>query len=111
KPDVVRPFPTVIHVHGGPTAQDEGSFAPPVAAWADHGFADVRVNYRGSTGYGSGWRDAIEGRVGLTGLEDIKAVRDWAVSSGLADPEKLVLTGGSWGGFLTLLGLGTQPDE
>ncbi|MFB4316352.1 prolyl oligopeptidase family serine peptidase [Actinomadura sp. 21ATH] len=105
------PFPTVFDVHGGPTAQDEDSFVPSAAAWIDHGFAVVRVNYRGSTGYGSQWRDAIEGRVGLTELEDIKAVRDWAVSSGLADPGKLVLTGGSWGGFLTLLGIGTQPDD
>ncbi|MFI6514448.1 prolyl oligopeptidase family serine peptidase [Spirillospora sp. NPDC050679] len=105
------PFPTVFDVHGGPTSQDDDSFVASVAAWVDHGFAVVRVNYRGSTGYGSQWRDAIEGRVGLTELEDIKAVRDWAVSSGLADPDKLVLTGGSWGGFLTLLGIGTQPDD
>jgi acetyl esterase/lipase len=105
------PFPTVFDIHGGPTAQDTDAFSPPAAAWIDHGFAVVRVNYRGSTGYGSAWRDAIEGRVGLTELEDIKAVRDWAVSAGLADPERLVLTGGSWGGFLVLLGLGTQPDD
>ncbi|GAA3961847.1 prolyl oligopeptidase family serine peptidase [Actinomadura viridis] len=105
------PFPAVFDVHGGPTAQDEDSFVPSAAAWIDHGFAVVRVNYRGSTGYGSQWRDAIEGRVGLTELEDIKAVRDWAVGSGLADPARLVLTGGSWGGFLTLLGIGTQPDD
>ncbi|GAA2442766.1 prolyl oligopeptidase family serine peptidase [Actinomadura vinacea] len=105
------PFPTVFDVHGGPTAQDEDSFVPDAAAWIDHGFAVVRVNYRGSTGYGSRWRDAIEGRVGLTELEDIKAVRDLVVSTGLADPGKLVLTGGSWGGFLTLLGIGTQPGD
>ncbi|MFI0486511.1 prolyl oligopeptidase family serine peptidase [Actinomadura sp. 9N215] len=111
KPDGDRPCPTVFDVHGGPTAQDDDSFVPSAAAWVDHGFAVVRVNYRGSTGYGSEWRDAIEGRVGLTELEDIKAVRDWAVSSGLADPSRLVLTGGSWGGFLTLLGIGTQPDD
>lgn len=106
-----RPYPTVFDIHGGPTAQDDDSFSPTTAAWVDHGFAVVQVNYRGSTGYGSRWRDAIEGRVGLTELEDIKAVRDWAVASGLADPERLVLTGGSWGGFLTLLGIGTQPDD
>ncbi|REE97150.1 S9 family peptidase [Thermomonospora umbrina] len=105
------PFPTVFDVHGGPTAQDDDSFSPVAAAWVDHGFAVVRVNYRGSTGYGSAWRDAIEHRVGLTELEDIKAVRDWAVATGLADPARLVLTGGSWGGFLTLLGLGTQPAD
>ncbi|WP_067450447.1 S9 family peptidase [Actinomadura macra] len=111
RPEGVGPHPTVFDVHGGPTAQDDDSFAPAVAAWVDHGFAVVRVNYRGSTGYGSAWRDAIEGRVGLTELEDVKAVRDWAVSSGLADPGRLVLTGGSWGGFLTLLGIGTQPGD
>ena len=105
------PYPTVFDIHGGPTAQDSDAFSPVAAAWIDHGFAVVRVNYRGSTGYGSVWRDAIEGRVGLTELEDIKSVRDWAVASGLADPSKLVLTGGSWGGYLTLLGLGTQPAD
>ncbi|MBA9001947.1 prolyl oligopeptidase family serine peptidase [Thermomonospora cellulosilytica] len=105
------PYPTIFDIHGGPTAQDDDSFSPVAAAWVDHGFAVVRVNYRGSTGYGSAWRDAIEHRVGLTELEDIKAVRDWAVETGLADPARMVLAGGSWGGFLTLLGLGTQPDD
>ncbi|MCW2943835.1 MAG: peptidase prolyl oligopeptidase active site domain protein [Actinoallomurus sp.] len=111
KPAGTGPFPTVFDVHGGPTAYDNDSFAPDAAAWVDHGFAVVRVNYRGSTGYGTEWRDAIEGRPGLTELEDIKAVRDWAISSGLADPSRLVLTGGSWGGFITLLGIGTQPRD
>ncbi|WP_433330737.1 prolyl oligopeptidase family serine peptidase [Spirillospora sp. CA-294931] len=111
KPEgATAPYPVVFDVHGGPTAQDDDSFVPTAAAWIDHGFAVVRVNYRGSTGYGSEWRDAIEGRVGLTELDDIRAVRDWSVATGLADPEKIVLTGGSWGGYLTLLGLGTQPD-
>lgn len=106
----VRPCPAVFLVHGGPTAHDTDSFAPNVAAWVDHGFAVVRVNYRGSTGYGSGWRDALEGSPGLTELEDIQAVRDHLVADGTVDPSRLVLAGGSWGGFLTLLGLGTQPD-
>ncbi|MGH8888399.1 MAG: prolyl oligopeptidase family serine peptidase, partial [Acidothermaceae bacterium] len=97
------PLPTVFLVHGGPTAQDADSFSPGVAAWVDAGFAVIRVNYRGSTGYGSAWRDAIEKRVGLTELEDIAAVRDWAVANGLADERALVLAGASWGGYLTLL--------
>ncbi|MFB8350169.1 S9 family peptidase [Streptomyces niveus] len=104
------PFPTVFEVHGGPTAHDRDSFTAGPAAWVDHGYAVVRVNYRGSTGYGREWTDALKHRVGLIELEDIAAVREWAVSSGLADPAKLVLSGGSWGGYLTLLGLGTQPD-
>ncbi|SOD67727.1 Dipeptidyl aminopeptidase/acylaminoacyl peptidase [Streptomyces zhaozhouensis] len=105
------PFPTVFDIHGGPTAHDEDGFAAGPAAWVDHGFAVVRVNYRGSTGYGREWTDALKHRVGLIELEDIAAVREWAVSSGLADPERLVLTGGSWGGYLTLLGVGAQPDS
>ncbi|WP_435127789.1 S9 family peptidase [Actinacidiphila sp. bgisy144] len=104
------PFPTVFEIHGGPTWHDSDSFAAGPAAWLDHGFAVVRVNYRGSTGYGREWTDALKHRVGLIELEDIAAVRQWAVESGLADPARLVLTGGSWGGYLTLLGLGTQPE-
>ncbi|MFJ8625924.1 S9 family peptidase [Kitasatospora sp. NPDC093550] len=104
------PLPTVFEIHGGPTHHDSDSFAAGPAAWLDHGFAVVRVNYRGSTGYGQAWTDALHGRVGLIELEDIAAVREWAVASGLADPRRLVLAGGSWGGYLTLLGLGVQPD-
>ena len=105
-----EPLPTVFEIHGGPTWHDSDAFAAGPAAWLDHGFAVVRVNYRGSTGYGREWTDALKHRVGLIELEDIAAVREWAVSSGLADPSRLVLTGGSWGGYLTLLGLGTQPE-
>ncbi|WP_221356747.1 S9 family peptidase [Streptomyces beigongshangae] len=104
------PLPTVFDIHGGPTWHDSDSFAAGPAAWVDHGYMVIRVNYRGSTGYGREWTDALKHRVGLIELEDIAAVREWAVSSGSADPDRLVLTGGSWGGYLTLLGLGTQPD-
>ncbi|WP_032916487.1 S9 family peptidase, partial [Streptomyces sp. NRRL B-11253] len=110
RPEGDGPFPTVFEVHGGPTWHDSDAFASGPAAWVDHGFAVVRVNYRGSTGYGREWTDALKHRVGLIELEDIAAVREWAVSSGLADPQRLVLSGGSWGGYLTLLGLGTQPE-
>lgn len=110
EPAAGAPLPTVFLVHGGPTAHDTDAFFPGVAAWVDSGFVVVRVNYRGSTGYGTKWRDAIEHRVGLTELEDLIAVRDSAVESGLADASRIVLAGGSWGGFLTLLGLGLTPD-
>lgn len=109
KPAGQGPFPTVFEIHGGPTWHDSDAFAAGPAAWVDHGFAVVRVNYRGSTGYGRAWTDALKHRVGLIELEDIAAVREHVVASGLADPEKLVLAGGSWGGYLTLLGVGTQP--
>jgi dipeptidyl aminopeptidase/acylaminoacyl peptidase len=105
------PHPTIFIVHGGPTAHDGDAFSPRVQAWVDHGYAAVLVNYRGSTGYGRAWRDALEGNPGLTELEDIAAVHDWAIASGLADPGRVVLSGNSWGGYLTLLGLGTQPER
>ena len=96
-------------VHGGPTAHDTDAFFPGVAAWVDSGFVVVRVNYRGSTGYGSVWRDAIEHRVGLTELEDLIAVRDWAVQSGLSDPSRIVLSGGSWGATSRCSALDSPP--
>ena len=55
--------------------------------------------------------DAIEGRPGLTELADVAAVHTWAVEKGLADPARCVVTGASWGGYLSLLALGTQPDQ
>lgn len=105
------PLPTVFLLHGGPQAADEDRFSAMRALWLDAGFAVVHVNYRGSTGYGSAWRDAIEGRPGLTELEDVAAVHEWAVSTGFADPNACVVEGWSWGGYLTLLAVGTQPQR
>ncbi|WP_103502642.1 MULTISPECIES: prolyl oligopeptidase family serine peptidase [unclassified Streptomyces] len=110
RPEGEGPFPTVFDIHGGPTWHDSDAFAAQPAAWVDRGFTVIRVNYRGSTGYGRAWTDALKHRVGLIELEDIEAVRAWAVETGLADPERIVLTGGSWGGYLTLLGIGTRPE-
>jgi dipeptidyl aminopeptidase/acylaminoacyl peptidase len=106
-----RPRPAYFLVHGGPEAHDRDEWDPEAQSWADHGFAVLMVNYRGSTGYGKEWRDAIKGKPGLTELEDIAAVRDWAIASGLADPKRCVIGGASWGGYLTLLALGVQPDR
>jgi dipeptidyl aminopeptidase/acylaminoacyl peptidase len=109
-PSQPPPHPTVLWVHGGPTHHDRDTWSPVVQAWVDHGFAVALVNYRGSTGYGRAWRDALEGSPGLTEIEDVRAVRDELVASGVADPARLVLAGASWGGYLTLLGLGRQPE-
>jgi dipeptidyl aminopeptidase/acylaminoacyl peptidase len=111
RPPAPPPYPTVFWVHGGPEYLDADRFDPRVQAWVDHGFAVALVNYRGSTGYGRSWRDALEGNPGLTELQDLKAVRDRLVESGIADPGRLVLGGASWGGYLTLLGLGRQPED
>ncbi|MFB9377583.1 prolyl oligopeptidase family serine peptidase [Kineococcus gynurae] len=105
------PLPLVVEVHGGPTHHDTDSFGAYPATWVDEGFAHVQVNYRGSTGYGSAWRDAIEERIGHVELADVAAVVDRLVADGIADPARLILGGASWGGFCTLLGLGIQPDR
>jgi acetyl esterase/lipase len=111
EPERPRPHPTIFLVHGGPAAADWDSFFPTAQAWVDHGIAVVMVNYRGSGGYGQAWRDALEGNPGLTELEDIARVHDWVVGAGIAERERIILAGASWGGYLTLLGLGTQPGR
>ena len=110
EPAGARPHPTLVWVHGGPQAHDRDEFSPRVQAFVDHGIAVVLVNYRGSSGYGRAWRDAITGNPGLTELADVAAVRDAVVARGIADEARLALGGGSWGGYLTLLGLGVRPD-
>ncbi len=110
EPDGPRPHPTIFWVHGGPAHHDRDTWSPAVQAWVEHGFAVALVNYRGSTGYGREWRDGLEGNPGLTEIEDLRAVRDELVAAGVADPSRVVLAGGSWGGYLTLLGLGLQPE-
>jgi dipeptidyl aminopeptidase/acylaminoacyl peptidase len=110
-PDREGPHAAVFVLHGGPTHHDTDSFAADRAAYVDAGYAVVQVNYRGSTGYGSVWRDALEGRPGLTELEDVEAVRCALSERGLLDSTRCVVTGASWGGYLTLLALGVQPDS
>ncbi len=106
-----RPHPTIFRVHGGPAGYDGDVFSPEAQAWVDHGFAVTLVNYRGSAGYGKAWRDAIVGNPGFTELEDLAAVRDQLIADGIADAARMVLAGPSWGGYLTLLGLGVQPER
>ncbi|SHN88949.1 Dipeptidyl aminopeptidase/acylaminoacyl peptidase [Geodermatophilus obscurus] len=109
RPAGPAPYAAAFLVHGGPEAADDDSYRARRAAYVDAGYAVVHVNYRGSTGYGSAWRDALTGRPGLTELEDVAAVYDALVEEGFLDPSRALISGGSWGGFLTLLGLGTQP--
>ncbi len=111
RPAGEAPYATAFLVHGGPEAADDDSYRARRAAYVDAGYAVVHVNYRGSTGYGSAWRDALTGRPGPTELEDVAAVYDALVAEGFLDPSRALITGGSWGGFLTLLGLGTQPER
>ncbi len=109
-PEGFGPWPLVVDVHGGPHAQTTDSFDPEVQAWVDHGYAVLMPNYRGSTGYGKSWEDAVEGDPGGPELVDVLAGRERMIADRVADPDRTLVFGGSWGGYLVLLALGTQPD-
>jgi dipeptidyl aminopeptidase/acylaminoacyl peptidase len=109
-PEGDAPFPVVMLVHGGPTWLDVDRWQPDVQALVDTGFAVAMVNYRGSTGYGREWRDTLIGDIGGPELEDVNAGLADLVERGIADPERAVIAGYSWGGYVTLLELGKHPD-
>jgi dipeptidyl aminopeptidase/acylaminoacyl peptidase len=100
----------MMRVHGGPHSLDMDRWAPDVQAHVDAGFLVAMVNYRGSEGFGQEWRDELTGNVGFLELEDVRAGLDDLVARGLADPARAVLAGWSWGGYVTLLGLGRHPE-
>ena len=108
EPPLPRPHPTLFLVYGHPIYHYTDSFYPMIQAWVDHGFAVVLLNCHGCNGYGKKWRDASLRNVGWTELEDAAKIHQWIISSGIADPARVVLSGQSWGGYLTLLGLGIQ---
>jgi dipeptidyl aminopeptidase/acylaminoacyl peptidase len=105
------PHPVVMLVHGGPTSAYSDTFMPDVQAFVDHGVAVAMVNYRGSTGYGSAFRDALIGNPGFPEVEDVVAGLDALVAEGAADPARAAVAGGSWGGYVTLLALGLHPER
>lgn len=110
-PEGKGPFPVLMLVHGGPTWLDLDRWQPEVQAYVDAGFVVGMVNYRGSLGYGREWRDALVGNIGGPELEDVNAGLDDLVRRGLADPERAVVAGHSWGGYVTLLELGLHPER
>ncbi|WP_308457944.1 prolyl oligopeptidase family serine peptidase [Streptomyces sp. SM11] len=103
------PMPVVFLVHGGPADHDRDAYDGTVHSLVASGFAVARVNYRGSTGYGPVWRGAMTAGVGLTQVTDLASVRADLVARGWVDPRRTALWGTSWGGYLTLLALGTRP--
>jgi pimeloyl-ACP methyl ester carboxylesterase len=109
-PEGDGPFPILVRPHGGPTWLDEDRWSPEVQAFVDAGFAVAMINYRGSTGYGAEWRDALIGDIGGPEPEDLNAGLAWLVDRGIADPGRAVIGGWSWGGYLTLMELGKHPD-
>jgi dienelactone hydrolase len=110
-PEGDGPWPIFVRPHGGPTWLDEDRWHPEVQSYVDAGFAVVMVNYRGSTGRGAEWRDALIGDIGGPEPEDLNDALDHLVQEGVADPERAVVGGWSWGGYLTLMMLGKHPER
>ncbi|MFD9635990.1 S9 family peptidase [Streptomyces violascens] len=101
--------PAVFLVHGGPADHDRDAYDGVVHSLVASGFAVVRVNYRGSTGYGPRWRRSFGQGVGLTQVEDLAAVRADLTARGVVRADAVGLWGTSWGGYLVLLALGVDP--
>jgi dipeptidyl aminopeptidase/acylaminoacyl peptidase len=94
--------PLLVISHGGPTSATSSSLSLPVQFWTSRGFAVVDVNYRGSTGHGKAFRDALKGNWGVYDTDDCIAAADYLVSKGLADTNRLAIKGGSAGGYTTI---------
>ncbi|ASW58081.1 S9 family peptidase [Plantactinospora sp. KBS50] len=105
------PWPTLFLVHGGPYLHDRDAFDPRVELFVRAGYAVVRTNYRGSTGYGPNWQRAFDHRVGLAQLDDLAAVRRHLIGLDVAEPGRIGLCGYSWGGYLVLLAMGVAPAD
>ncbi|MGA9159807.1 MAG: prolyl oligopeptidase family serine peptidase [Actinomycetota bacterium] len=103
-PDGERP-PLLVNVHGGPTSEADPELHLEVQFFTSRGFAYAEVNYRGSTGHGRGFRESLYGRWGVVDVDDAVAVAEHLVGRGLADPDRLLISGGSAGGWTTLCAL------
>lgn len=94
--------PAIVFIHGGPTAQSNVDFSFERAYFTSRGYAYLEVNYRGSTGYGWSYQQAQRGLWGEVDVEDAKGAAQALIDQKLADPAKLVIRGGSAGGYTVL---------
>ncbi len=100
----------VVYVHGGPTSQTMNSFNRFVQYLANQGYMVIAPNYRGSTGYGKAFQEANLFDMGGGDLQDVLAAVDFVKQSGYLDPKKIALVGGSYGGYMTMMGVTKAPD-
>jgi dipeptidyl aminopeptidase/acylaminoacyl peptidase len=94
--------PLLVMIHGGPTAQAGPALSLDTQFWTSRGFGVVDVNYGGSTGYGRDYRELLRGQWGVVDVQDAAAAAEHLARAGLADPERLAITGGSAGGYTAL---------
>lgn len=105
------PQPLVLLVHGGPWDRDRFGFNPMHQLLADRGYAVLSVNFRSSTGFGKRFVNAGDGEWGRKMDDDLDDAVDWAIAVGIADPGRLAIVGGSYGGFAVLSALSKRPGR
>ncbi len=103
-------LPVVINPHGGPWARDYWGFNPEVQFLANNGYAVLQMNFRGSTGFGKAFWESSFKQWGRTMQDDISDGVKWLIDEGIADPERIAIYGGSYGGYATLAGLCFSPE-
>jgi dipeptidyl aminopeptidase/acylaminoacyl peptidase len=105
-----HPVPMVLEVHGGPWARDHWCFNSDAQLYANRGYAVLSVNFRGSDGFGKKFLNAGNKEWGGKMHDDLLDAVKWAVDGGIADPKKVAISGGSYGGYAALGGLTFTPD-
>ena len=104
------PLPMILLPHGGPTARDVWGWDPEVQFLASRGFAVLQANYRGSSGYGSRHQVLGYKEWGLAMQDDLTDAVKWAIAERIADPARIGIYGGSYGGYAALMGLVKAPE-
>ena len=105
-----RNLPLIVNPHGGPWARDAWGYNPEVQFLANRGYAVLQMNFRGSTGYGRAFWEASFRQWGKKMQDDVTDGVRYAIAQGIADPKRVCIYGGSYGGYCALAGLAFTPD-
>jgi dipeptidyl aminopeptidase/acylaminoacyl peptidase len=100
----------IVYVHGGPTSQSQNSFNRSIQYLVNQGYFVIAPNYRGSSGYGKEFMAANRFDLGGGDLDDVISAAEWIKKTGFIDPKKIVVMGGSYGGYLTMMAVTKAPD-